>query len=248
MSRGVRWTSTLAGVFLLAACSSGAPEVEEVDPPATTTPAATSTQPQDEDAAPTTEEAVETTATSPTEETTATTEPPDRATRSAGPSEEAGQDVIEVAPGAAFVSPSTNIACYLAQGSDGAGYVACDIEETDSPIELPPSDDVPPYWEGTVCEDPTMQTSTLLLAGGQVFWNCSHEPISIAASLDIAGGWVGEGTTAELWDGTPIAVLAYGQTLRTPTHECLSARDGVTCQDIDGEHGLTLSRSGLETW
>lgn len=244
MSRGGLGSVTLAAALLLAACSSGVPEVQEVADP----PAATTKTPSGDVATPTATDEGATTTAAPTDEVTESAQPPDSATGTADPPEETGEEVIEVEPGAAFVSPSTNIACYLAEGPDGAGYVACDIDETDNPIELPPPDDVPAAWESTLCEDPSAQTSTLLLAGGEVFWNCSHEPISIAASLEIAGGWVGDGPTAELWDGTPLAVLAYGQTLRTPTHECLSARDGVTCQDIDGEHGLTVSRSGLQTW
>lgn len=162
-------------------------------------------------------------------------------------SDDAGGEVIDVSGDAAFVSPSGNIACWLATDLDNVPFVACDIIEADYPIEVRRSDADPPGYDPAHCEEARTDPRTLVMVD-EIVWECSHEPIMVGAGIELYGAWVGDGPTLEVGHGVVAAVLDYGQTLRTPHHECTSARDGVTCREREGEQGFRLSRGSFEVW
>lgn len=159
-----------------------------------------------------------------------------------------GGTVIEVPESAYFVTPSGNIACAMDEGMGSVPFTACDIIEAEYPIEVAPSEDTPPGWDQTHCEEAMSSPRTLVLAPQEVFWECSNEPIMFGADVRHGGSWIGDGPTIVVGTDIVVAVLDYGETLRGPAHECTSSQQGVTCQDRDGEHGFTLSRRSFETW
>lgn len=237
-------TITLA-TLVLAACSSDTTEAgEEADPPTSATAEETSEEvtppPGGDEAEETsegpTDDGAETEA--PADDDSETEAPAEDDSESDEPTEEAdAADVIEVEPGAAFLTGDVNIVCVL--GPDGEETVICDPAATAEPIDV---------LEEAGC-DPANQRPVIVLAEGTVTGDCWDDLVAPEADVAAGGAWVGDGLTTPLWDGMEGAVLEDGQTLRTPTHECTaSGEDTVTCQDLDGEHGYTLSMSEFETW
>lgn len=159
-------------------------------------------------------------------------------------SEDAGSgEVIRVSDDAVFVSPSENIACEVRVG-DG-GRAACDIIDSEFDIEIDPAD-VPEHGT-TACEEPGTEPRHVILQDGEITWRCSHEPLMFGADVAYGGSWGLDGTTTEI-GGQTLAVLDYGRTLRGDGYECTSEAEGITCQQIDGGHGFTLSRAGFGNW
>lgn len=227
-------TIALAAV-LLAACSDDTEEPEGADPaPVTTEDAgeAATESSGDEDAGATTDddqdEETQTGAADDAAETGASDDP-------AAETGSSDEDVIEVGEGAAFLTPDSNIVCVL--GEEGEGQAFCDIWASADPIDV---------IEEADCSEE--QRPLLVLSGGEVSGDCSDDLVSVEADVNAGGDWIGDGPTIDI--GVAMAaILEDGQTLRGATHECtVVGRDTVTCQDVAGEHGFTLSMSSYETW
>ncbi len=130
--------------------------------------------------------------------------------------------------------PSGNIQCVIRLDS-----VVCQIAEKEfEPAEV----DLSPDALGD-CTTATADALTLL-AGEFSAWSCTSETIRGQAALDRGGWWAADGVgETEIIDGTPLAVLAYGEAMQLGEMVCRSERSGVSCQATDGGHGFNLARA-----
>lgn len=134
---------------------------------------------------------------------------------------------------ASFVMPSGNIQCVIRTES-----VVCQVAEKDF---TPQDGDMSPDVLGDC--GPERADSLTLVSGAGTGWTCHTESIRGQAGLDLGGWWAtdGVGETEEV-DGTPLAVLSYGQELQVGSMLCRSESTGISCRDLTSADGFSLAR------
>ncbi len=135
------------------------------------------------------------------------------------------------ATGAAFASPTGNIVCMLAGDPQ---MNRCDITERTYKAPARPAD----------C--PLSYGSSFALDGVASI-GCVGDTVlgQAAPGTDYTSWFTGPGVTSPV-TGQPIAILAYGESIKVGAVVCGSAKNGVTCTDVDSGHGFRVSRASYE--
>lgn len=140
---------------------------------------------------------------------------------------------------ASFLMPSQNVAC-LAR----ADQVTCQIDGKE--YDANDADINPEAFAGC-----TPREADAMSVGGGVdpTWTCLPYDLRPGTDVTTGGAWAGPGLGATTnYDGTTVAVLPYGMTLRLGNISCTSDPAGVRCTDLATGHGFQVARERYSTF